>query len=79
MVHLSHPYMTALKNHSFDYVDLCWQSDVSTFKYAVYVCHSLPSKEQCLFISWLQLPSAVILEPNKMVCHCFHFFPTYLP
>ena len=21
------------KNHSFDYMDLCWQSDVSAFKY----------------------------------------------
>ena len=29
-------------------------------------------------ISWLQLPSAVILEllQNK-VCHCFHCFPVY--
>ena len=24
----SHPYMTAGKNHSFDYIDLCQQSDV---------------------------------------------------
>ena len=32
MVQLSHLYMTvAMKDHSFDYVDLCWQSDVSTF------------------------------------------------
>ena len=23
------------KNHSFDYMDLCWQSDVSTFQYTV--------------------------------------------
>ena len=23
------------KNHSFDYMDLCWQSDVSAFYYAV--------------------------------------------
>ena len=23
------------KNHSFDYTDLCWQSDVSAFEYAV--------------------------------------------
>ena len=28
-----------------------------------------------LLISWLQSPSAVILEPKKTVCHCFHFFP----
>ena len=32
-----------------------------------------------LLISWLQSPSAVILEPKKTVCHCFHCFPVYLP
>ena len=32
-----------------------------------------------LLISRLQSPSAVILEPKKIVCHCFHCFPTYLP
>ena len=28
MVQLSHPYMTTGKNHSFDYMDLCWQSNI---------------------------------------------------
>ena len=28
-----------------------------------------------LLISWLQSPSAVILESKKRVCHCFHCFP----
>ena len=28
---LSNPYKTNGKNHSFDYVDLCWQSSVSAF------------------------------------------------
>src|SRR5574338_544142 len=33
-----------------------------------------------LLISWLQSPSAVILEPPKnKVCHCFHCFPIYFP
>ena len=32
-----------------------------------------------LLISWLQSPSAVILEPKKIVCHCFHCFLIYLP
>ena len=32
-----------------------------------------------LLISWLQSPSAVILEPPKIVCHCFHCFLIYLP
>ena len=38
-------YTWLLENHSFDHIDLCWQSNVSTFKYAVYVCHSFPSKK----------------------------------
>ena len=32
-----------------------------------------------LLISWLQSPTAVILEAPKIVCHCFHCFPIYLP
>ena len=33
-----------------------------------------------LLISWLQSPSAVVLEPPKIKsCHCFHCFPIYLP
>ena len=32
-----------------------------------------------LLISWLQSPSVVILEPRKIVSHCFHCFPIYLP
>jgi len=31
-----------------------------------------------LLISWHQSPSAVILEPQKIVSHCFHCFPIYL-
>ena len=39
----------------------------------------LPRSEH-LLISWLQSPSAVILEPPKnKVWHCFHCFPIYLP
>ena len=33
------------KNHSFDYTDLCWQTNVSAFKFSVYVCHWFSSKE----------------------------------
>ena len=36
-------------------------------------------RSKCLLISWLQSPSAVILEPKKIVFHCFHCFPIYLP
>ena len=36
-------------------------------------------RSNCPLISWLQSPSAVILEPKKIVCQCFHCFPSYLP
>ena len=35
IVQLSHSYMTTGKNHSFDHIDLCWQSNISAFSYAV--------------------------------------------
>ena len=34
-------------------------------------------KSKHFLISCLQSPSAVILELKKIVCHCFHCFPTY--
>ena len=39
----------------------------------------LYQRSKCLLISWLQSPSAVILEPKKIKSHCFHCFPIYLP
>ena len=53
---LSHPYVTTGKNHSFDYMDLCWQSDVSAFKYTVYFCHSFSSKKQAPFNFMAMVP-----------------------
>ena len=38
----------------------------------------LPSRKH-LLISRLQSPSPVILEPPKIVSHCFRCFPIYLP
>ena len=39
-------------------------------------CHSFLLRSKHFLISWMQSPSAVILEPKKMKCHCF---PIYLP
>ena len=36
-------------------------------------------RSKCLLISWLQYQSSVILKPKKIVSHCFHCFPIYLP
>ena len=66
MVQLSHPYMIDWKNCSIDYMDLCWQSDVSAFNMlSRFVIAFLP-RSKCLFISWQQSLSAVILEPKKI-------------
>ena len=35
-------------------------------------------RSKSLLVSWLQSPSAVILESKKIVCHCFHCFSIYL-
>ena len=43
-----------------------------------FVVDFLP-RSKCLLISWPQSPSALILEPKKIVSHCFHCFPIYLP
>ena len=65
MVELSHPYMTTEKKHSFDYMDLCQQSNVSAFCYVKFVIAFLP-KSKHLLISWLLSASAVILELKKI-------------
>ena len=76
MVQLSHPYMTtgktiALTGQTFDdKIMFLLFNMLSSFLLAF-----LPRSED-LLISWLQSPSAVILEPKKIVCHCF---PIYLP
>ena len=66
IVQLSHPYMTTGKT-----ITLTRRTFVGKVMSLLFNMH--------LFISWLQSPSAVILEPRKIVSHCFHYFPIYLP
>ena len=47
-------------------MDLCWQSNVSAFQYAIKIGHNFPPGSKRLLISQLQSPSAVILEPKKL-------------
>ena len=51
--------------HCFDYMDFCQQSDVSAFNMLSSFVIALLSRSKCFLISWLQSPSAVILEPKK--------------
>ena len=76
IVQLSHPYMTTGKT-----VALTRQTFVGKVISLLFnmlsrlVITFLPRSKHRL-ISWLQSPSAVILEPRKIVSHCF---PIYLP
>ena len=45
-------------------MDPCRQCDISAFEYPKFVIAFLP-RNKYLLISWLQLPSAMILEPKK--------------
>ena len=61
-------------------MDLCWQSNVSAFNMLSSLVITFRPRSKHLLISWLQSPSAVILEPPKnKVWHCFHWFPIYFP
>ena len=66
------------KNHNFDYTDLCQQSAVSAFSYTVQVFTAILPRSKCLLISWLQSPSAVILEPRKMKSDTVSTFSPYI-
>ena len=83
---LSHLYSPALtsvhdywKNHSFDYTDLCQQVIFLFFNMLSRFVIAFLTRSKCLLISWLQSPSAVILDPKKIVSHYFHCFPIYFP
>ena len=77
-VQLSHPYTTTGKIITLTRWTFVGKVMSLLFnKLSRLVITFLP-RSKCLLISWLQSPSAVILEPQKIVCHCFHCFPIYL-
>ena len=79
IVQLSHPYMTTRKTIAltiWTFVDKVMSLLLNMLSRLVITF--LPRSERHL-ISWLKSPSAVILEPKKVICHCFHCVPIYLP
>ena len=80
MVQLSHPSMTTGK--TIPLTRWTFVGKVTSLIFNIlsrFVIAFLPRSKR-LLISWLQSPSAVILETKKnTVCHCFHCFPIYLP
>ena len=79
IVQLSHPYMITGKTKALTRRTSVGKVMSLLFnKLSRLVITFLPWSKR-LLISWLQSPSAVILEPKKIVSHCFHCFLIYLP
>ena len=76
MVQLSHPHMTTGKTIAFTRWTFVGKVMSLLFNMLSRLVIAFLLKSKRLFISWLQSPSAVILEPEKIVSHCF---PIYLP
>ena len=78
-VQLSHPYMTIVKTIALTRRIFVGKVMSLLFNMLCKLVTAFLPRSMCLLISWLQSPSAVILEPQKIVCHCFYCFPTYFP
>ena len=79
MVQLSHPYMTTGKAIAFTRRTFINKVMSLLLNILLRLVIAFLPRSKCLLISWLQSPSAVILEPPKIVCHCFHCYRIYLP
>ena len=79
IVQLSHPYMTTGKNIALAIWIFVGRVMLLLFNMLSRLVIAFLLRSKHLFISWLQSPTAVILEPKKTVSHCFHCFPICLP
>ena len=80
IVQLSHPYMTTGKTIALTRWTFVGKVMSLLLNMLSRLVITFLPRSKHLLISWLQSPSAVILEPppNK-ICHCFHCCPIYLP
>ena len=78
-VQLSHPYMTTGKTIALTRWTFTGKVMSLLFNMPSRLVITFIPRSKRPLISWLQSLSAVILEPKKIVCHCFHCFPIYLP
>ena len=79
MVQLSHPYMTNGKTIALTRWTFVGKVMSLLFNMLSRLVIAFLPRRKCLLNSWWQSPPAAILEPKKIVCHCFHCFPIYLP
>ena len=79
IVQRSHPYMTTGKTIALTRRTFVDKIMSLLFNVLSRLVITFLPRSKHLLISWLQSPSAVILEPQNKVSHCFHCFPIYLP
>ena len=78
MVQLSHPYITTGKVIPFTRLTFVGKVMALLFNMLSRFVIAVLPRSKSLLISWLQSPSAVILEPKKIKSHRFHCFPICL-
>ena len=78
LVQLLHPYMTTGKTIALTRRTFVGKVMSLLFNMLSRLVITFLPRSKHLLISWLQSPSAVILEPQNKVCHCFHCFPIHL-
>ena len=79
-VQFSHPYMTTGKTIALTRQNFVGKVMSLLFNMLSRLVITFLPRSKCLLISWLQSPSAVILEPpQNKVSHCFHCFTIYFP
>ena len=80
IVQLSHPYMTTGKTIALTRWTFVGKVMSLLFNMLSRLVIAFLPRSKRLLISWLQSPSAVILEPKKnKASQSFHSFPIYLP
>ena len=81
IVQLSHPYTTTGKIIALTRRTFISKVMSLLFNMLSKLVIAFLSRSKCLLMSWLQSPSAVILEPLFIykVSQCFHCFPIYVP
>ena len=81
-VQLAHPYMTTGKTKTLTRQTFVVKVMSLLFNMLSRLVIAFLPRSKFLLISWLQSPSAVILEPSppppppKKICHCFHCLPS---
>ena len=76
MVQLSDPYITTGKTIPLTRQTIASKIVPLFFNMLSRFAIAFLPRSKCLLLSCLRSPSAVILEPKKVVCHCFLCFPS---